>query len=568
MISNMDPAVWEVARSDLEATALVREERDLLFGGRPYLRFHPTLTYAVSEGESNTEMRKRFINAYVAVTETMDKALKESDSRDGMEGMEREEANFRTAISWAVEQKLHKEAVTIGNTLRDYFERTGPLQERDRWVIWLADEVRKDGFRRAVAVSKIDEAWSLFAQGHPEEAIANLEALVARLKNTSEFDPAFDLALACSQLGRVYDSVGWSQKAFSLLMDAASQWEVLENKARKDGKSADKERGNLAATLGDLTNIFIEAGQLGKAMGTNARAIKICREIGYHHDLVSGLGRLAEILTIQGRYSEADDQYEEALQAAQHAGDRNLEGSMLQHRGILAEKMKHYDRAAKLYQCALNVFQNLQDEGSVMRTCNLLGLVEQNSGRLAEARAWYERSRELAEHRGDRKIIGIASQNLGIVYQKEGETARERGDEATARERFVKAVRFVGENLQTCIEIQHEPGEAASHGQLGQIHFLLGNLDQAEEHTHRARRTCERLGLKEVHRAYHTLAQIASARQNEAQAASWERKRDDLLDELARRAQGVSTPSSIPPRPLIHRLRSGRFRRRNIRSRG
>ncbi|HND13697.1 MAG TPA: tetratricopeptide repeat protein, partial [Pseudomonadales bacterium] len=96
---------------------------------------------------------------------------------------------------------------------------------------------------------------------------------------------------------------------------------------------------------------------------------------------------------LQGQYAGADARYDQALQAAQQAGDRELLGPILQHQGKLAKDRQQYDRAIKLYQRALQAFQEIHDEGSIMRTCNLLGVVEQNAGRLAEARAWYERSR-------------------------------------------------------------------------------------------------------------------------------------------------------------------------------
>ncbi len=216
---------------------------------------------------------------------------------------------------------------------------------------------------------------------------------------------------------------------------------------------------------------------------------------------------------------------------------------MLQHQGSLARETKHYDRATKLYQRALQVFQDIHDEGAVMRTCNLLGVVEQNANRLAEARAWYERSRELAERRGDGTAVGAAAQNLGIVCQQEGEAARKRGDEVGASERFTEAARFFQENLAINVQDQNEPFQANAQVGLGQIHLLLGNLDQAEEHAHRAGEIFERLHLKEAHIAYNTLAQIARARGDEAQATSWEKKRDDLLAELERRAGGTGTLS-------------------------
>lgn len=51
----------EAARAELEATALVRVEREVLLNDRPYLRFHPTLAHAVSGMESTAALKERFV---------------------------------------------------------------------------------------------------------------------------------------------------------------------------------------------------------------------------------------------------------------------------------------------------------------------------------------------------------------------------------------------------------------------------------------------------------------------------------------------------------------------------
>ena len=122
--------------------------------------------------------------------------------------------------------------------------------------------------------------------------------------------------------------------------------------------------------------------------------------------LSPALGRTAQILMEQGRYQEADARYDQALEAARRLGDQELEGTFLQHQGNLADHMQQYDRAVDLYKQALRRFQDANDDGSIMRTCNLLGTVEQHAGRLSEARAWYERSREIAQRRGDTELLG------------------------------------------------------------------------------------------------------------------------------------------------------------------
>jgi tetratricopeptide (TPR) repeat protein len=180
----------------------------------------------------------------------------------------------------------------------------------------------------------------------------------------------------------------------------------------------------------------------------------------------------------------------------------------------------------------------MNDEAGVMLTCNLLGVVEQQQGRLAEARAWYERSREMAQRRGARDFVGQAAQNIGIICQEEGEAAQARGDEAVARQRFEEAAASVRESLRIKEELGNQPGVARAHGQLAQIYLLLGGVEKAEEHAQRSREIREDLGLKEVENSYAVLAGIARARGNEAQAVHWERKRDDMRAELERRAQG------------------------------
>lgn len=46
----------------------------------------------------------------------------------------------------------------------------------------------------------------------------------------------------------------------------------------------------------------------------------------------------------------------------------------------------------------------------MMQTYNLLGVAEQTAGRLAEARAWYEKSRELAVQLKNQVGLGQAAQ--------------------------------------------------------------------------------------------------------------------------------------------------------------
>jgi hypothetical protein len=205
-ISGMNPKEWKVVRAELEATALIRVELDM---GLPYIRFHPTLSYAVtfgvpaSAGVTTSEVRNRFIEVYRSVGATAHQALFGKNPELGMELLAHEEANYLTAVRWAVEHNQYDLASIMGDTFSIYLQRSGRLRERDAWVAWLANEVGKGGSTEEAAAYERNQAQALLTQGKAEEAIRRLQDLLQRLKTTTDFDPAFQLATTQTMLGRV-----------------------------------------------------------------------------------------------------------------------------------------------------------------------------------------------------------------------------------------------------------------------------------------------------------------------------------------------------------------------------
>jgi tetratricopeptide (TPR) repeat protein len=184
------------------------------------------------------------------------------------------------------------------------------------------------------------------------------------------------------------------------------------------------------------------------------------------------------------------------------------------------------------------VLQEAGDHSSIMQTYNLLGVVERSLGRLAEARAWYEKSREVAQQLNDQPGLGVAAQNIGIAHQLEGEAAREQREGSAARQNFEAARRSVEESRRIFHALEDKPGEADSLGQLARIHLPLGDLATAERHAHESRQIRESLGLTEAWQDYSTLAEIAQARGDVAAATAWAQKRDASRQEVQRRAGG------------------------------
>ncbi|HEX3529486.1 MAG TPA: tetratricopeptide repeat protein [Thermoanaerobaculia bacterium] len=549
-VSQIAPEAWEPIRRELEGIALLRTEADLQIGKRPFLRFHPTLAAAVADPTlaQNPEIRQRFFGVYLALRQALHKALTGSQSRAALEVLNREEANYRTAVQWAVADQQLPAVAALGDTFSLYLQRSGRLRERDAWVQWLKHAVGQQGFTKEAANYEREHAWTRFTQGDPQGAVDQLQTLIERLRQTTEFDPAFQLALAVGDLGKVLDNAGASAQAIPILQEAVGHWEALVEKAggrpweellaSPDQAKVATEFGNLSATMGDLANALRRVGQHDEALAVAEKALVILQKMGHHRAAAAGHGICAKILMDAGRYDEADARYHLSLATARQAGDKGLEGGILQNQGILTSERHQLERASRLYQQALERFQEAGDQGAMMQTYNLLGVVEQKAGRLAEARAWYEKSRELAVQLRDQPSLGYVAGNSGTVWQLEGEAARGRGDEPAARRCFEEARNSVEESLRIWQAQENKPYEATSRGHLAQIHLRLGDLAAAERHAHEAREIREALGLKEAWKDYDTLSEIAQARGDLAAAAEWAKKRDDLLAELERRAGG------------------------------
>lgn len=537
--TGLEADAWAGVRRELESTALVRVE-DLAMFTNPFVRFHPTLPYAARADEvpDVDAAEQRFLGVYFGVSREVDGALKGKTAAAGMELMTREESNVRAAIDMAFRRGERQAGWHLADTLQVYLQMAGRRRERDALAAWVRSRMPEDaGLDEAICASIQSDAQALFAQGRLQEAVEALQGLAARLEAeglADGGDPAFQIGTTYTWLGQILDNALQPQLAIEACRCAIEQLE-------KD--PSEVAQGNLSAALGILANALSELGRLDEALEAAERGVAINEELERHRNVAAGHGRCAQFLAVQGRYAEADARYEKALDLARQVGDMELQGSLLQHQGGLSRNRGDLPRSAELYERAIGLFQRASNQGSEMRTYDLLASTERRRGHLDAAEAWYARARGLAEALGDRAQLAANAQNVGILLQ----TRAEKTEDPAERDALLRrAVASIEESLGIELERNNQVGAADSHSQLGILHRMLGDLNQSEEQHLKALQISEPLNLRGVVREYHGLAEIAEARGDAEAAAEWAAKRDSKLKELERLAGGDEASPALP----------------------
>ena len=103
----------------------------------------------------------------VALRQSLHRALRGSQSRAALEILDREEDELPHRGQWAVADRQFQAAAALGQTFRDYLERSGRLRERDAWVQWLKDAVTQQGFTAEAAAYEVAARLYALYPGRP-----------------------------------------------------------------------------------------------------------------------------------------------------------------------------------------------------------------------------------------------------------------------------------------------------------------------------------------------------------------------------------------------------------------
>lgn len=206
---------------------------------------------------------------------------------------------------------------------------------------------------------------------------------------------------------------------------------------------------------------------------------------------------LASYLEIRRPWADWVTAGETAVKAAQRAGDLRGEAWLLNQLGHPYMGLGRFDDALDCLQRALNIRMKIGDRRAEGSTLNNIGAICGDLGRFEDSIRYFDRALSLAVDTSDQRIESIALLNLGETYQKLAQHDK-------AESCYQRALRIAGKNDDAWLE-----GRALTN--LSETVLSLGRPAATRDHLRRALVAWQRAGdRKNVAETHHKLGDLLS----------------------------------------------------------
>ena len=399
------------------------------------------------------------------------------------------EAIFDKAVASAVRLSLvdwdaASEQLTMQELARYYAARL--LQEgaeeeafQKRFTAWYADFVRMGESLNPELTQQ--NAWEQLGDGATPEAV-NEAAHRIRIGILDKLDVewvnafrALTYAIAAGDLAAamgIYDGLGdflnmrsyWSDRAQGL------QFILVAQRAAPDADTPEGQH-QIGVSLHNVGTVYKLQGRWSEAEEVYQQSLAICQELSDRHGRGQTLNNLGTVYRLQGRWSEAEAAYQQSLAICQELGDRYRQGQTLNNLGNVCQSQGRWSEAEEVYQQSLGIKQELGDRHGQGLTLGNLGTVYKLQGRWSEAEAAYQQSLDIFSELGDHHGEGQILNNLGNVYRSQS--------------RWSEAKAAYQRNLDICQELGDRHGQGQTLGNLALLRAaqgdIVGALDFAQE---------------------------------------------------------------------------------------
>jgi tetratricopeptide (TPR) repeat protein len=413
----LDGMGWRAILEEAAGAGLLRP-----LGGDIY-ELHPTLPpflrrrLAAAAGEAGlARLDAEFARFYAALADHFFEGVSRGE-RNAVAAVSVEEANLLRALRLAELEEEWKRAQAMAQTLGEFYEVQGRLDEWNALRGQLLDRVGREpppgaGRERA-------NLWMYLLGNEANRAqerheLARAEAAYRSILDylLSLDDPALEskVAVGYHQLGMIAEE--------RAQFDPAEAWyrQALEIEERL-GLERDA-----ASDYHQLGMIAQERGQFEQAEAWYRQALEIFERLGLERYAALDYHQLGRIAQEWGQLDQAEAWYRQALEIYERLGLERDAASDYHQLGNVAYLRQQFDRAEAWYRQALEIFERLGHPPLLVNTLAQMGLLRRDQARPGEAVAWLGRALFIAA-KYQMRVTGQVLVNLARLMGVMGEEA-------------------------------------------------------------------------------------------------------------------------------------------------
>ncbi|HEU5374995.1 MAG TPA: tetratricopeptide repeat protein, partial [Ktedonobacteraceae bacterium] len=388
---------WTTLRQALEQAGLLTVET-VEESFVPFLRFHPLLTpYLRSQhGGDDAALREHYAQCYAdcAISFYHEYGQYPQKVRTLVQ---KELPNLRKALEVLLATGKMEASASMAESLSMFLGAFGLRRERDE----LRQRVGKAlATQRATEHGIVTYAEYLHESGLAEDelnrgnkyaAYDQLTHLLARIETLPEGTPlgygSHEHCTTLLSLSRCLQPV----EAETCLRRALQIVDLLI-KQNPEKKSSINLRGAVLAYL--VTPLFSQ-GKYAQARDVSEQALEVAKQLGDRRNLAEMNVRLAVLALYRPDYAEAKSRFAAAVQDFRMLCMPAREAEMWLGLGGVAERQEDWIKAEHCYRQGLAIHELLGDAYQASAACNYLASIARIMGRAGEAEGWYKRALEL-----------------------------------------------------------------------------------------------------------------------------------------------------------------------------
>jgi CHAT domain-containing protein/Tfp pilus assembly protein PilF len=158
-----------------------------------------------------------------------------------------------------------------------------------------------------------------------------------------------------------------------------------------------------------------DMGKLEMAAMYYDQSFEAYRKAGNQPRMVNARISSAMIHKLNGQYTEALNDLQEAYKISEEAKDTRGMGDALTQLAHVYAQLGDFDTAVEMCTTALPVFEEAQDNWGIAGVYNNLGIILQDAGRIDRAADFYENALEIYDTLNEQQDVLIVLINLGTI---------------------------------------------------------------------------------------------------------------------------------------------------------